>query len=215
MLSSNRRQNPCMLKLCSMAELQVGDASQPTRHMRRGGLECPSIYNPSCDEFIRQRIYDSSYERLHSTASRSVSADDLAPAVRHMWARVTQLMQPQLLAMLRIEAAHSKKAHRRSWVATKTLSPARLQAVGATQLTQPQLLAIVRIRAAHALLPLNMPEAENGNSIVSVNGPQAIGATQLMQPQLLAILRIRAAYINNALVLARRRPALIDRLQVS
>jgi hypothetical protein len=42
---------------------------------------------------------------------------------------------------------------------------------------------------------------------------QAVAATQLTQQQLRAVLSIRAAYINNASLLARRRPALVEELQ--
>jgi hypothetical protein len=44
---------------------------------------------------------------------------------------------------------------------------------------------------------------------------QAVAATQLTEQQLRAVLGVRAAYINNAVVLARRRPALVHQLQAS
>ena len=44
---------------------------------------------------------------------------------------------------------------------------------------------------------------------------QAVAATQLTEQQQRTLLCIRAAYITNAVVLARRRPALTDQLQAS
>jgi hypothetical protein len=42
---------------------------------------------------------------------------------------------------------------------------------------------------------------------------QAVAGTQLTEQQLRAVLGVRVAYINNAVTLAHRRPALIDQLQ--
>jgi hypothetical protein len=44
---------------------------------------------------------------------------------------------------------------------------------------------------------------------------QAVAATQLTEQQQRTLLCIRTAYITNAVVLARRRPALTDQLQAT